>query len=387
MPFIRLWRFGEPSPRRGEECIPTKECATLLSDIRESYKFDGRRHSDAKFTSSPGFYSYTHPIAPHTPMPGSKNTNYILDIMPEDRLFTDAHPDDLIIVSVLPHLLHPIFLIFFKCYGHDGGRKEHCAFSFRCVQTFHSNLVRTTGPVVHQQVLRRRGTHEGQSRPEILYEGNRRRNIDAPFNASSVSQPSPRAGRHAWLRRYQGGRIRNFEEDLRLACGSVSRLHSPQLDIHIKIDTESSRYGKSNMQVKVAGLVYLHNIGQNRMGRTSLLAHDLFHRICGPAALGKVVMASTHWETLLHNPAAGPVREKDLKEFLTESLSQGAVYQRIDATDPRRDIGEVIDYILGKNAVATQVQEELVELGKRVAETEAAQKLRETLESWLANTK
>jgi hypothetical protein len=141
------------------------------------------------------------------------------------------------------------------------------------------------------------------------------------------------------------------------------------------------------MQVKVAGLVYLHNIGQNRMGRTSLLAHNLFRGICGPAALGKVVMASTHWETLLHNPAAGPIRENDLKEFLTESLSQGAVYRRIDAIDPRRDIGDVIDYILGKNVIATQVQEELVEQGKRVAETEAAQKLRETLKSWLADPK
>jgi hypothetical protein len=155
-----------------------------------------------------------------------------------------------------------------------------------------------------------------------------------------------------------------------------------QFGIHIEIDTESSRYGQG---VKVAGLVYLHNIGQNRMGRTSLLAHDLFRRICGPPAFGKVVMASTHWETLLHNPAAGPIRENDLKEFLTESLSQGAVYQRIDTADPRRDIGDVIDYILGKNVVATQVQEELVELGKRVAETEAAQKLRETLKSWLAD--
>jgi hypothetical protein len=158
-----------------------------------------------------------------------------------------------------------------------------------------------------------------------------------------------------------------------------------QLDIHIEVDIELSRYGESNMQVKVAGFVYLHNIAQNRMGRTSLLAHDLFRRICGSVALGTVVMASTHWEALLHNPAAGPIRENDLKEFLTESLSQGAVYRRIDATDPRRDIGDIIAYILRKRAVATQIQEELVELGKRVAETEAARKLRETLESWLAN--
>jgi hypothetical protein len=167
-----------------------------------------------------------------------------------------------------------------------------------------------------------------------------------------------------------------------LASMLVCFLHL-QLGIQIDFEFDPPRYEKNNMQVKIAGLVYLHNIGQNRMGRTSRLGHDLFRRICGLAALGTVVMASTHWETLLHNPAAGPIREKDLKEFLTETLSQGAVYRRIGATDPMRDTRDVIDYILGKNVVATRVQEELVELGKRVAETEAAQKLRETLESWL----
>jgi hypothetical protein len=60
------------------------------------------------------------------------------------------------------------------------------------------------------------------------------------------------------------------------------------------------------------------------------------------------------------------------------------VYRRIDATDPRRGIGDVI---LRKHAATTQVQEELVALGKRVAETEVAQKLRETLESKLADPK
>jgi hypothetical protein len=97
-------------------------------------------------------------------------------------------------------------------------------------------------------------------------------------------------------------------------------------------------------------------------------------------------MASTQWETLLHNPTAGPVREKDLKEFWSPVLAQGAVYKRIDVTDPRRDTEEIIDLILRKHAVATKIQTELVELDKRVAETEAAQKLRAKLESWLGDS-
>ncbi|RXW23604.1 hypothetical protein EST38_g2276 [Candolleomyces aberdarensis] len=96
-------------------------------------------------------------------------------------------------------------------------------------------------------------------------------------------------------------------------------------------------------------------------------------------------MASTQWETVLHNPSAGPVREGELKEFWKEALDQGAIYRRIGVTEPERDTNDIIEYILKKHAVATQIQKELVELGKRVAETEAAQKLREKLESWLGD--
>ncbi|KAJ2916931.1 hypothetical protein MD484_g3523, partial [Candolleomyces efflorescens] len=147
-----------------------------------------------------------------------------------------------------------------------------------------------------------------------------------------------------------------------------------------------SVYDKSDMQAKVTGLVYLHNISQNRMGKMSRLSHDLFGKICGSAALETVVMASTHWDVLLHcNPGAAPLREGELKEFWAESLSRGAVYKTIGAKDPRRDIEGIIDLILEKHAVVTRVQEELVEQGKRVAETDASRTLRETLESWLPN--
>jgi hypothetical protein len=152
----------------------------------------------------------------------------------------------------------------------------------------------------------------------------------------------------------------------------------------IHIDFDSSRYNK---EIKIAGLVYLHSINNPRMCPSAILGHELFSRICGPVALGRVVMASTQWETLVYNPAIGPIREKDLKEFWAESIDRGAVYKRIDAPDPKGDIVKVIDHILEEHAVATQIQEELVELCKRVAETGAPWKLREMLERWLGDSK
>ena len=106
--------------------------------------------------------------------------------------------------------------------------------------------------------------------------------------------------------------------------------------------------------MKVAGLLYLHSIGQNRMTGSSLLTYELFRSICGPLALGRVVMASTQWDTVLYDPSAGPVREGDLKDFWSTTLAQGAVYRRVNAKDPKRDTGAIVDYILQKYALATQ---------------------------------
>jgi hypothetical protein len=110
--------------------------------------------------------------------------------------------------------------------------------------------------------------------------------------------------------------------------------------------------------------------------------------MCGPNALKRVVMASTQWETILHNQAAGPIRENDLNDFWSNTLTQGAVYMRVEVPedDPRRDTQRVIDHILERHAVATRIQEELVDQNKRVKETEAAQKLTETLERWLGES-
>ncbi|KAJ2928597.1 hypothetical protein H1R20_g8524, partial [Candolleomyces eurysporus] len=92
-------------------------------------------------------------------------------------------------------------------------------------------------------------------------------------------------------------------------------------------------------------------------------------------------MASTQWETVPYSSSAGTIREKVLLESWSEVLTQGAIYRRI--VDPASDANDIIDHILRKHAAATQIQKELIELGKRVAGTEAAQNLIMTLESWL----
>ncbi|KAJ2916905.1 hypothetical protein MD484_g3533, partial [Candolleomyces efflorescens] len=258
-------------------------------------------------------------------MASPKGANYTLDITPEDRLFKDVHSDDLVIVVMgMTDAGKSTFINKFCGVG-ELMKVNHGLSS--CTKEI--DIATVTLSPTHRICPNRR---------LVL--------VDTPGFGDTKD------GEYEILRR------------ISVWLASV--------------------YEKNNMEVKIAGLVYLHSISHNRMGKSSRLGHDLFHAICGPNALGAVVMASTHWDTLLHNPTAGVIREGDLKQFWGESLSMGAVYKRIDATDPRRDINDIIDFILEKHAVITRVQEELVELDKRVYETEAAHKLREALRSWFS---
>jgi hypothetical protein len=62
--------------------------------------------------------------------PNPEDAKYKLDRTKDDEPFADAHPDDLIVVSVVSRISHPTILILFKSYGLDWGGKEHCAAAF-----------------------------------------------------------------------------------------------------------------------------------------------------------------------------------------------------------------------------------------------------------------
>jgi hypothetical protein len=118
------------------------------------------------------------------------------------------------------------------------------------------------------------------------------------------------------------------------------------------------------------------------MGGAALLSYDVFRiRSVGRMLQAGNVMATTQWGTVQAYPEAGQVREEELKtNFWAETLKSGACIQ-----PPECNINDIIEYILTKQfAVATNVQEEMVDLDKRVGQTKAGLKLADTLQKRLA---
>ena len=113
----------------------------------------------------------------------------------------------------------------------------------------------------------------------------------------------------------------------------------------------------------------------------------LFGRICGNIALRRARLVTTMWgnvrdQTLAQN------RETELKrDFWRKLLEEGAVAARFDNTEncARDIVRELID--LGGDDDELLLQEELVEQGKHLNETEAAKVLYSRLQHLLAEQK
>ena len=133
--------------------------------------------------------------------------------------------------------------------------------------------------------------------------------------------------------------------------------------------------------MKVAGIIYLHEITQTRMAGTAIRNLEMFKKLCGNDALANVVLGTTKWGEL--RPEVGQKREKQLAEsFWKDMIQRGSIMMQVhnDASSAWRIVHHIlanisIDFVL--------IQDELVEHRKSLSQTTAGQMLRYTMEELL----
>jgi hypothetical protein len=152
------------------------------------------------------------------------------------------------------------------------------------------------------------------------------------------------------------------------------------------------RIGHSyNNQMTIGGIVYMHNINENRM-RASLKTNlNMFMKICGEDAFKKVILATTQWQRL--QVEDGERLEQQLKhKYWRELLDGGAEVMQIrDMVGKweREIIKRSIERLLAgegrhKEKVTLQIQKEVVDLQMSIPATQAGRELRLSLEQLLA---
>ncbi|KAK0614021.1 P-loop containing nucleoside triphosphate hydrolase protein [Immersiella caudata] len=131
--------------------------------------------------------------------------------------------------------------------------------------------------------------------------------------------------------------------------------------------------------IKLAGLVYLHRIQDNRVGGSGTKNIHMFRELCGQSGLSSVVLATTMWDALPQDKAVE--RETELKtkeEFWGGLVSHGCEVRRQD--NGVESATEILRHILKqRRPITLQIQEEIAE-GMALHETAAGGVLKAELE-------
>jgi hypothetical protein len=146
------------------------------------------------------------------------------------------------------------------------------------------------------------------------------------------------------------------------------------------------RYEK---KIKLAGIIYLHRITDNRMAGSPHRNLRMFGELCGNNAVKRVVLVTTMWDKVQQD--TGVRREKELLANYWKKMSDcGASTARfLNTAESAR---EIIDFILEKNVAnlelaagldALLLQEELVDLKRALNETQAGKSLYSDLQRLL----
>lgn len=153
---------------------------------------------------------------------------------------------------------------------------------------------------------------------------------------------------------------------------------------------------KRNMML--GGVIYLHDISQDRFSGIARRNLNMFSHLCGEAALDKVVLVTSKWSRQGDRDFGR--REKELKEVHWKGMLNGqaeggggASVMRLEGQSEGASAWAVVTHILkqldhrlGKESLekdlakVLQIQEELVRKKKSVPQTEAAKELREQLQ-------
>ncbi|KAH7908656.1 P-loop containing nucleoside triphosphate hydrolase protein [Hygrophoropsis aurantiaca] len=136
--------------------------------------------------------------------------------------------------------------------------------------------------------------------------------------------------------------------------------------------------------VKLSGIIYLHEITQARMVGTSRKNFEMFEKLCGIESAQNVILATTKWGNIKSD--AGERRASQLETFWKDMLSAGSQMERFNGS--QKSAWDIVKTITDKKLLeALQIQNELVNLGKLLPQTEAGNALRTSLKNLVAEHK
>lgn len=137
-----------------------------------------------------------------------------------------------------------------------------------------------------------------------------------------------------------------------------------------------------NQNIKLSGIVYLHDITKNRMAHGATANLAMFRALCGEKPLGSVILATTRWGILRkesHDIAVDFENQlKTNEKYWGGMIKHGSRVSRFQ--NSRESAMEILRPLIEKNTEITlQIQQEMAVEGRKVASTSAGAQLNQEL--------
>ncbi|KAG4443916.1 hypothetical protein IFR05_000556 [Cadophora sp. M221] len=128
----------------------------------------------------------------------------------------------------------------------------------------------------------------------------------------------------------------------------------------------------------LTGIIHLHSINSTRMYGSALRQLRMFRRLCGKDALSNVLLVTTMWDTV--RPEVGTEREESLRtEYWSTMLARESRMFR--HTGDEESALAVVRALLPKPKIVLQIQREMVDERKALADTAAGAVVLESLDA------
>ena len=138
--------------------------------------------------------------------------------------------------------------------------------------------------------------------------------------------------------------------------------------------------------MKFAGIIYLHDISQDRITEVARKNLSVFKKLCGDRAAKHVVLATTKWSNLANETINQ--RETELRETFWKGMSsKGSSMTQFEGT-PESAQKIVQDILTNRSSdVSLRIQKELVDLKRYLPQTDAGKTLYYDLKELLGQLK
>ncbi len=142
------------------------------------------------------------------------------------------------------------------------------------------------------------------------------------------------------------------------------------------------------LKIPLKGIIYLHQIHENKMKGSARQYLEVFQSLCGDQALGKVMLVTTRWDRVgPHELGDALRREQELiDKWWSPMQKMGSHVTQFHGSRGEAE-AMILELVRDRSSVVLDIQRELVDENKEIGETKAGQQLGQQMKTQIDDHK